>query len=417
MDRQRRFLSILLIFLIAGFLTGCGPYENIGNYLPVDWMGYCFLVVNRIAIVNNTPYINVSEKASLGMRGCPFYDVNFYYQSNNYGITWRKISSLPFEMPPGIELPEQSNQIVCASNNVNTCFRISGKEQVDSSHDGGKTWKIDWQMPIGRKEYLQRAFFRNGLLEVIPDTIPYSIGVLQEADKNVVIVAMGNQGLLVKSQDGEWYRYSITSDNNEIEIPAAPLPYYASTIDDVIQSVGSEIARTILISFIFYITLSIYRWRHVYLDSSSMTGKMKLFNQLILPVSILVIFLFQFLIILVYPVSSVTINFNNWLIAYLSTPGLTNCLTTIVGLLILWFLIARFPRNREFDVKDGLKDLGFSALLLICLLLPFVLWAIGVIPIYNVALFISLILGGIVILLGFRSKKMINFNIPPSHSS
>jgi hypothetical protein len=398
MNSQRRYLYLALVLVFAGILSACDP------------IGYPYLAVNRVVIFNNTPYLLVLEKCSWGI-GCTSQENNHYFTSNDYGKTWQELSALPFEVPPAIETAEQMQAMVCAPNDANTCYRISGKEQVDVSKDGGNTWQIEWQQPAGRITYVERNPYITRLLEVKPDTIPYSIGIMQNSGKSIVIVAMGNQGVLVKSQDGTWERYAISSTK---EVPvyedhpysAVPLPYHASSITEIKQSLGAEISRSLLIAVIFLITLSIYRRRHV---RSNMESTPPIGNKrpLILSIGVMLLLIVQFSGILVFPVLSRPDNFSSVFISVISTPFVSSCLVTIIGLLISWELIASIPQIHDMGANGFLTDIGYSLLLLLGILLPFVLWSTGIIPRYGTAVIISLVLGIIVVTFSFISKKLI----------
>jgi hypothetical protein len=397
MNSQRRYLYLALALVFAGILSACDP------------IGYPYLVVNQVVINNNVPYLRVSEKCSWGI-GCTSRENDHFFTSNDDGKTWQELSSSPFQMPPAIETPEQNQVMVCAPNDANTCYRISGKGQVDVSQDGGKTWQIDWQQPAGRRTYMERDPYITRLLEVAPDTIPYSIGIIQNSGKPIVIVAMGNQGVLVKSQDGTWERYAISSTkevpvNFDHPYSAVPLPYHASSITEIKQSLGAEVSRSLLIAVIFFITLSIYRRRNrPNIESTPQIGNKR---PLILSMGVMLLLIVQFIGILVFPALPRPNSFSNVFISIISTPFVSSCLVTIIGLLISWELIAKIPHIHAMGAKGVLIDIGYSLLLLLGTLLPLVLWAIGTIPIYATAIVISLVLGIIVVIFSFITKKLI----------
>ena len=117
---RQRIYYILMFLAFAGILSACDPAAS------------CYLSVYKFIANNDIPYIVGKEKLSWGLGSCPTYE-DHYFQSNNLGKTWKEISSLPFDTPPAEENPQPSQEIVCVPLQADTCYRISGKDQVDIS--------------------------------------------------------------------------------------------------------------------------------------------------------------------------------------------------------------------------------------------------------------------------------------------
>lgn len=82
-----------------------------------------------------------------------------------------------------------------------TCFRIDGGPYVTMSTNGGP-WTTAWEIPPGRIEFLERY---GGPCD--PYVVrSYNIAVTDGPDGPVILVAMGDDGLLRRNADGTWER-------------------------------------------------------------------------------------------------------------------------------------------------------------------------------------------------------------------
>jgi hypothetical protein len=412
MKSKRRYLLFTLALFVSVILSGCDP-----NGLP-------YLAVNRVVIKDNTPYLLVLERCSWGV-SCPSSEQNRYFTSSNEGKTWQELSSPPLEMQPAIESPGKYQAITCVPQDSRICYRVTGGEQVDFSNDGGQTWQIDWHQPIGRKTYMERDKLYTMLLHVVPDTAPYSIGIIQNKDKYIVIAALGNQGVLVKSENGSWDRYAVSPSipssvpdyampsNTSRVIPAsaAPIAYAATSIDEIKQSLNLEILRILLTAMIFFMTLSIFRWRRVRSDkgkTNNLDGSILKHRTMFIGGAFLICLL-QFIVIFIYPKLPLSFfeNINIVFFVLINFPFFNICLITILGLIVSWILIGKIPKNQAIEEHELRIDIGYGLLLLLGAFLPLVLWSIGIIPIFEISMIFSLILGSIVIFFGFRNKWLI----------
>lgn len=73
--------------------------------------------------------------------------------SQDGGRTWQETRNVPDELAQDVTLP----RVVCESAELEVCYRIAQEEQVEESRDGGKTWRVVWSIPAGRREYMERA--------------------------------------------------------------------------------------------------------------------------------------------------------------------------------------------------------------------------------------------------------------------
>jgi hypothetical protein len=225
------------------------------------------------------------------------------------------IEDLPQEVKQAWAIPVHYPKIICRKVASNDCYRISGKEQIDSSMDAGKSWKRTWRFPVGRKEFVNRNSRLalslpdppNEKLE--PDTIPKDILILDLPDGYLVIAALGNQGILIQNNGGIWERLYLSK--------ALPLSYTLTKLEEIDDH---------------------------------------LFNELFL----------------------------------------SGCISALLLTIITGFFV--------FSKKKLLPWIT-PVIVFICLLVPFILWAYGIVPIYEIALAGAVVLSGGVLVRGYFSTR------------
>jgi len=134
--------------------------------------------------------------------------------SQDGGRTWQETHNAPSALAEDVTLP----RIVCESTQPNLCYRIAQKEQVEESRDGGKTWRIAWSIPPGRRAYMERV--GSGAPRI--NMGPYDLALVGTPGTNglhTLVVAMGDQGILVRTPEGAWERYGVWA--------AKPTPFAA----------------------------------------------------------------------------------------------------------------------------------------------------------------------------------------------
>ncbi len=376
---RKRNISLLIFLSIV--LLAC--YPGCSSYLSVD----------MVTIVDEIPYLHATLETD---EHC-YSREDHYFMSNNNGRNWKEIVVPPIAMQPTANPPEEVQLTVCVPNQTHTCYRISGKEKVEISTDGGLTWKTDWKLPPGRKSYMARD-------DTIPrkdgvDTIPKDMGIAVRKAGHLVIVAMGNQGVLIKSTDGDWIRYPVATQHKLYERydQAYPPPFFASSIREAIETTLIEILLSGLITELFLVVISITSWVMIGKMNNGISGKkIGLFG---LP--------FIFFIILFF---DPLLNVSTRLLPDASSLHMSYekgffFLFPLIGLIISWSLIILSSPNRKSTLLFALFILGCVILFWAVTYLPFFAWAFGVIPFYEIAV-ATAIAGGIFISVwGFRKIK------------
>jgi hypothetical protein len=199
---------------------------------------YAWLVFGIASLASMaTSYIEIDRITHLLVQDDAIYvggpDMYSPYVSYDKGMTWEDALDVPdaFYDQLGIEpvLPKS----ICAAVDINQCFRISGQEYVEISRDGGLSWEIDWEVPPSRRPIMGRL--STGLLGAKDiDLGPYDITLVGSGEDRVVIVAMGNEGVLIGDVDNDWRRQEVGS--------ASPTPFSADDPFDVIWVIPMETA-------------------------------------------------------------------------------------------------------------------------------------------------------------------------------
>lgn len=132
--------------------------------------------------------------------------------SSRDGEQWNTVESevVPEAIFEELQQPVQFPVIACEPTNSRICYRIQGAEQIDGSTDGGVTWQAVWQIPAGRRQFMER-YQRSILLNCKsrPDNGPYDLALLPVDGVSVLVASMGNEGVLIHNPDDTWQRYGI----------------------------------------------------------------------------------------------------------------------------------------------------------------------------------------------------------------
>lgn len=288
MTPYKKPAHLLTALLIGLLLSACEPTS-----LP-------FTSVLQVAGTGQALYAYSVESRSWGPGCCGYGEVTIY-ESQDAGVTWQETASPPAQMQRKIaaagerlsqtcdpEFPNQCTRVdglgrawwstdggdswfdthtyylfenidaelafesldytpQCSQANPALCFRLNAGGEIESSMDGGDTWKIDWQFPAGRTAYLQRSYPLNR--PGIPDGLrPLDLAVLDTSQGSLVIAAMGNQGALVRSPQGQWEGRAVGN--------ASPLPDRAGGLVEAVRIAAPEAGRAVLLAGLFAILIS-----------------------------------------------------------------------------------------------------------------------------------------------------------------
>ena len=343
-------------FIIAGIVSillfACSP------------PGYDTDVIENISIYDNTIYTRASKDCNY----CEYDPNPIYFSSIDSGQTWSEVLSLTDEMLQVLNFDESTPSFTCLSKDSQICYRIT-EERVEISSDGGVAWQTDWQIPDGRKYYMERHV---GYYPA-PNTVPLDLEIVEFETEYIVYVAMGNQGVLVKSIDGTWNRYAVRE--------AIPAPFQASSFSEANDVLYDEQVVVSLIAVFVFLILFLSVCIVAYLNADAVLFKKILGAYLPFVVSLGLFILY-------------------WAVWFIGWPfyipygiEVLIIISPLLGIIFTWFILFIVAVERKYIVFAFLANIGFSLLSYFFIILPYQLWAIGVIAVYETASVISWVLG------------------------
>jgi len=372
-SRYKKNYILILVAFTAFLLHSCSP-------APID-----VAVVEKISMRDDTIVVRASRICDY----CESADEYLYFISKDNGQTWEEITKPPIDELQALNFDNENSTVVCLSTDEQICYRITGQEQVDISSDYGATWQVDWQIPVGRKFYMEKSspYPR-------PDTVPLDIGVMESNSGQVIIVAMGNQGVLVKSPDGNGNRYAVST--------AIPTPYYAADFSEANIVLYYDRIAVALFSICLFLLLSIGFWISGYINSNIVLRKKILHACLPFGVSLAIMLMF-YLAAWTLPRNIVDM-FDYYPLQVLVT------ISPLLGFVFtaIWIIVIS-PRKR-FSLWAFVINIGFSVFSFYIFLLSLQLWALGTIAVYENAVLVDWALGiGILlvgVIVGYKMSKM-----------
>lgn len=392
MKNLRTCCVLIILTMLASLLSACDPYSRY------------YLAVKKVSVVDQQAYLRVSILTSWGP-GCCGEDPDHFYIGQDEGKTWQELQSPPDFLPDFTWAPDGDHRSECVPNDPLECYRITGESNVEISTDGGKTWQIDWKMPAGRELFMARQPEMVYLVEVFPDTIPSDLGILEAETGHVVIVAYGNQGVLVKSPSGEWNRYAVMMEPvdrfgmlDEV-VPATPLPYRAISFETFLVTLASETSWIFLLAVSWLMLLGLQGWSQLSnkvaeQNRNQMTGQ-NTFTGLIR-----VAFVVQLLIFFLIHLGGSPQDYEEitWVFKYICPPLVIVALFVFVGFSSALSNQRDARQVRQLALKWALAFLGLTWL-------PFGLWALGILPYYSLALISAGLMGLLAVYLGLRTEN------------
>lgn len=279
-----------------------------------------------------------------------------YFESRDGGISWEEIS---VEEEYRCDPYSQEEITINAPDNDQLLFRIGERDELEESHDGGKSWAAVpgihhmSQPEIAWLEQTRSVYYRPG-----PQ------GVVSDPKSGNLVFAMGLEGALVRTGEGEWIPVSV-GDYELVNL----------TPDRIPGLLKYEILLAVVYALLLLITGGTF-------SSSSLFQKIWL--SLVWGAWMILLLIFQ---------PALTTGYDLMLI----NVGVIFLAASAIILLTLYLI-----RTWESFKSRWIQSAGITLIGLIVFLTPYVMWALNLIPDYQWSMVISLCLG--LILLAFRIK-------------
>jgi hypothetical protein len=145
--------------------------------------------------------------------------------SSRWAAAQERRSSLVSQLATPPALPATT----CVPGQPHLCYQITGDKKVYSSSNGGETWQVAWEIPAGRRDFMDR--YPSGCKGAI-DMGPYDLLIVPELAGYRVVVAIGNEGLLVRQPNGDWERQEV--------LRARPTPFSTTHVGNVLDILQEE---------------------------------------------------------------------------------------------------------------------------------------------------------------------------------
>lgn len=361
---------IALIMLIPAWKlqTQLPVFSNQQIRMKNKKVSYIVLVLGIFASLASSPGPRTSIRSFIFYENIVYADISIEYSyqegiesipySTDGGKTWLEINVEDLPEIVGKVLGKYSRlpKTVCTQSNPDICYRTD-YEKILVSFDNGETWQVSWEIPPGRKKYMQRTY--SPLFNENRDLTlgPYDLLAVNINDEQIVLAAAGEHGILIKIGDSEWERRGLFG--------ATPIPYQAINIEDSFSHVQKEVINNFVTTWLL---LFLYMLIHLKTYKSA--------SFLIITFTSLIVLFFFFngyisMLTLYYPISFFTLVVISTM--YTVTSAINTISTNYIVIVTPWIICA------------------FSSYL-------FTQWALGVIRMYETALSITVFLYGLYIL-------------------
>lgn len=309
------------------------------------------------------------------------------------GQTWQFLSDVPAGIAKELEQKVILPKIVCDPANLQLCYRIAGQGQVEESMDGGGSWRVAWSLPEARRSYMERVAHCHKTIEVGP----YDLALISRNGMGILVVAIGNEGVLVRTAAGDWQRYAV-----EPAYGLAPTPYVAENFLMATWIMPAEIG--------IWLLAGLFTWLYLWLSSvNTILERMKNWLKpersapwVTRPVALLAVALISLCLLIIGILSYKVGLYTIYLLA-----GLVIILP-LLSYVLTWQRVARIAyQPRQAWLAAGIGLLTGIAIFPLAWI-PFPLWALGIISRYELALTLSIPLTALILWWGIRQAGRVS---------
>ena len=335
----------------------------------------------------------------------PDYQDAYVLSSSDDAKSWQYTEE---QVPPPILTAFQETKpfpiLECVTTNPQVCYRITGNTFIETTQDKGQTWQIAWRAPTWRTDYYTRLV-GNSWCRDFPDFVPNDLIIVPNANNSYrVVAALGNQGLLTFDPVKGWEQIAV--DEIEPLLPFVPL----NQLDGLPFMTANELVVWVMMGFSIAIKLNSNlisqstmeksgrfteirnkKWKQTFLFLGIPFFLLLFLQILILPIDVLeeVVYLFIALLSALY-----TGDLIQWLPGYVAA---------LITLLLIWAFFLKLEKQRRETLPSSFSHssftfycAGYAILFFLAGWLPFAFWALGWIPLYWPAFFLSFGLAAVV---------------------
>jgi hypothetical protein len=345
--------------------------------------------VVRLGVLEQSVYASLDYKHSGG-------GPSEIARSDNGGRRWTvpDPADVPAEVARQLEQPAPLPVTVCDPENPQTCYRITGAEQVEGSLDGGQTWQMVWQVPWGRRKYMERFIARQPNPQVCKhglDLGPYDLALLPQNGAATLVVALGNEGVVVRTLQGTWQRYAVMN--------ASPTPYAGGERSVLFWLLLAENLISLVAAVLAWWAFCISGWQATLSKAHFPPGRSA--RWAIAPaVWAAALSLLSFL--LAYGLFS-------WRLTRVLLPLLPivafGMILVFVGPVLTWRRIVSLSPQPQMARQAAWTCVVAAAGIFPLAWLPFPLWVLGAIPVYEIAQALSVLVGISALVWGIRRVR------------
>ncbi len=324
----------------------------------------------RLVVFQQTIYANPGLDNGSGASGS--------ITASSDGIRWEMVDrkAVPEGILPQLQQTVQWPVIVCEASNPPACYRTSGAEQVEGSTDGGQTWKVIWQIPWGRRQFMER-YLGSFLLSCKTklDLGPYDLALLSRDGRTTLVAAMGNEGILVRTPDGAWERVEVLN--------ATPTPYAGGSLFSLLLvETGVSLAAALLA----WIVLSVWGGKAILSRARQPEGRSTAW-------AIAPAWWGIGLLVASWAVLAVLFSSGNLRQEPFFILLAVSVIAIFGGPALTWSRVVSLSTHPVLARRAGWACTLAAAGIFPLAWLPFVAWVSGLIPVYALALAIALLIG------------------------
>jgi hypothetical protein len=328
------------------------------------------------------------------------------YTSRDLGKTWEVTDQLTTELQQALSQKANLPITLCEPAAPQKCYRIDGQPRVEESGDGGQTWETAWEIPADRREYIRRSAAKpGGSCGKTPDLRTFDMLFAPAQGEALLLVAMGNEGLLVHTASEGWQRNSMNIYSHGARLPTSPTPtpYQAGTFGRAMQIITSESLLGLAVAFLVYLVSSALAWVYTAIHAHPeakgrlgwVFGPVRILSTLAM--ALLSVGLVPLLLsgLPRAPVGLINALQSIWWLGIVLVP-----LVILILSIVIWARAGKlFPQPKMYSRLAWLA-LGLGMLVLAITWVVFILWAFGSIAQYDSALWLVIAAVLVIIIAG-----------------